>query len=337
MRSSIHYTSQGLLSTATALAIFLAVWRRGGVVLAAFAVILAVCYALASLLSNRARLNLAIVALFFASLPWLGLGHGEFVAMGPHEQILPTIQLPNTIHNLLFWPYWAAETPLYILAEYSDACNEVICFAGEGLMTVRPFVVFVYWLGIGLAIVSPAAASLVRLRRRGDVSHSMTPRCQPMPPTITIDGLVQQPATLAFADLAAWDEAGQVRDMSRIDPKRKGDALRLSALLDRVKPRAQAKYLTLHASRDDFHASIPLEAVRERALLIYQLDGQPLPESAGGPVRFYIPDFAACHTSEIDECANVKFVDRIELTATRGQDNRPHDEKEHAELHERQG
>ena len=41
------------------------------------------------------------------------------------------------------------------------------------------------------------------------------------------------------------------------------------------------------------------------------------------------------HTDEIDECANVKFVDRIELTILRGHDNRPTDEAEHQDLHRR--
>jgi hypothetical protein len=70
--------------------------------------------------------------------------------------------------------------------------------------------------------------------------------------------------------------------------------------------------------------------------LIYQLDGQPLSVENGGPFRFSIPDFAACHTHEIDECANVKFVDHIELTPAAGFDNRPHDGQSHEELHERQ-
>jgi DMSO/TMAO reductase YedYZ molybdopterin-dependent catalytic subunit len=153
---------------------------------------------------------------------------------------------------------------------------------------------------------------------------------------LTIDGEVVSPVTLSFDELAAFDAAHQVADVSRIDPKRKGDAITLAGLLARVRPKAGVKYLTLHASRDDFHASIPLDAVREKAILIYRLNGKPLPESAGGPVRFYIPDFAACHTSEIDECANVKFVDRIEFSAAPGKDNRPHDAAEHAELHERE-
>lgn len=152
---------------------------------------------------------------------------------------------------------------------------------------------------------------------------------------IEIQGRIARACHLAAKDLAALDARHQVADVSQIDPKRKGTAVTLAGLLELVGVAPDAKWLGLHSSKDNFHASIPLAAVRERALLIYQLDGGPLPESAGGPVRFFIPDFAACHTAEIDECANVKFVDRIELTAERGYDNRPHDDAQHAELHEK--
>lgn len=155
-------------------------------------------------------------------------------------------------------------------------------------------------------------------------------------PSLTIDGEVNRPLTLSFDDLSNINPAGQVIDVSRLDAKRSGDAVRLAALLQMAGVKPSARYLTLHASADDFHASIPLDAVRERAVLIYRLEDGPLPIKSGGPVRFFIPDFAACHTSEIDECANVKFVDRIELSAERGHDNRPSEEEEHARLHQRQ-
>jgi hypothetical protein len=155
-------------------------------------------------------------------------------------------------------------------------------------------------------------------------------------PLLTIDGDVHKPVQLTFADLAGLAEPYQVRDVSQLDPKRQGGAVRLVGLIELVEPRQSARYLTLHSSADDFHASIPLAAVLERAVLIYQQHGDPLPSSAGGPLRFFIPDFTACHTSEIDECANVKFVDRLELSADRGFDNRPLDEQEHAELHQRE-
>lgn len=153
---------------------------------------------------------------------------------------------------------------------------------------------------------------------------------------LTIDGEVESPVTLSFEDLSALPFACQVQDVSRLDAKRRGDAIRLAGLLERVRPKPGARYLTLHSSTDDFHASIPLDAVRETAILIYRLNGAPLPSQAGGPLRFFIPNHTACHTSEIDECANVKFVDRIELSADKGFDNRPHDEQQHAELHERE-
>ncbi|HEX5444446.1 MAG TPA: molybdopterin-dependent oxidoreductase [Pirellulales bacterium] len=154
--------------------------------------------------------------------------------------------------------------------------------------------------------------------------------------SITIDGEVDYPLKLSFDDLSRIEPAQQVIDVSRLDAKRSGDAVRLTALLQMAGVKPTAQYLTLHASADDFHASIPLAAVRDAAVLIYRLNGQPLPAKSGGPVRFFIPDFAACHTAEIDECANVKFVDRIELSAQRGRDNRPSEEEEHARLHQRQ-
>ena len=153
---------------------------------------------------------------------------------------------------------------------------------------------------------------------------------------LTVSGDVQHPRSLTFDDLSAIAAEHQIADVSRLIPGRKGDAVKLSGILELVQPRSTARYLGLHASADNFHASIPLAAVVDRALVIYRLEGQPLPAKTGGPVRFFIPDFAACHTGEIDECANVKFVDSLELTVEKGFDNRPHDGASHEELHRKQ-
>ena len=169
------------------------------------------------------------------------------------------------------------------------------------------------------------------------------------PPLLSITGEVDHPLALDWAALAAVQP--QVADVSSLDPKRTGAAITLAGLLKLAQVRPAAKYLGLHSSRDDFHASIPLAAVKNSAVLIYSIDGQPLPLSAGGPIRFLVPDLAACHTAaaadniagatdhsaEIDECANVKYLDSLELTSERGYDNRPTEEEEHAELHRRQG
>lgn len=158
----------------------------------------------------------------------------------------------------------------------------------------------------------------------------------PDEPTLKVSGELTSPREFRFADLAAIPAQDQIVDVQKIDPKRQGDAVTLDGLLRLVGVKPAAKYLGLHSQTDNFHASIPLDPVRSRAFVIYRLHGQPLEVRNGGPFRFYIPDFAACHTHEIDECANVKFVDHIELTAEMGFDNRPHDSQEHAELHQRQ-
>ena len=61
--------------------------------------------------------------------------------------------------------------------------------------------------------------------------------------------------------------------------------------------------------------------------------GQAPEIDQGGPFRFLIRDPAACHTDELDDCANVKFLNRIELSVRRGRDTRPQNEEEHARLH----
>ena len=154
---------------------------------------------------------------------------------------------------------------------------------------------------------------------------------------LEVTGEVLEPQSLSTEELLSIPSAFQIADVSEIDPKRRGRAVRLAGLLERVKPKATARYLGLHASRDDFHASIPLEAVKDRAVVIFLDEGRPLSDKAGGPFRFFIPDHKQCRMDEIDECANVKFVDRIEFTAEKGFDNRPHDEEEHANLHAKEG
>ena len=150
---------------------------------------------------------------------------------------------------------------------------------------------------------------------------------------LRIDGEVEHPLELTFDDLAAIPAADQVLDVSRFHPTRKGDGVTLAALLSKAGPNSLATYLTLHATADDFHASVPLAEVRGEGTVVYKLDGAPLPVKNGGPIRFLIRNPAACHTDALDDCANVKFVDRIELTAGKGRDNRPETEAEHEKLH----
>jgi DMSO/TMAO reductase YedYZ molybdopterin-dependent catalytic subunit len=156
-------------------------------------------------------------------------------------------------------------------------------------------------------------------------------------PTLIIDGAVEQPLTLSLADLASLPTSSQVPDVSRFHPQRCGDGVELEAILERVRPQAEANYLTLHAERDDFHVSVPLEPVRAEGIVVYHRGGEPLSAEQGGPIRFLIRDPSACHTSELDDCANVKYLSRIELSVRRGRDTRPRTDAEHDRLHGKAG
>jgi DMSO/TMAO reductase YedYZ molybdopterin-dependent catalytic subunit len=157
----------------------------------------------------------------------------------------------------------------------------------------------------------------------------------PMSDTIVleVDGAVEKPLRLSFADLEALPESAQVHDVSRFHPSRRGDGVLLEALLLQAGVKPGANYLTLHADRDDFHVSIPLAPVRDQGIVVYRQGALRLSVEQGGPIRFLIRDPSACHTAELDECANVKYLSRIELTERRGRDTRPADEGAHAALH----
>jgi DMSO/TMAO reductase YedYZ molybdopterin-dependent catalytic subunit len=153
---------------------------------------------------------------------------------------------------------------------------------------------------------------------------------------LTIEGAVERLLRLTFADLEALPEPAQIRDVSRFHPTRRGDGVALDAILERAGVPPASNYLTLHADRDDFHVSVPLDAIRGQGIVVYRLGPDRLGLEDGGPIRLLIRDPSVCHTGELDECANVKYLSRIELTERRGRDTRPTNEAAHTALHESQ-
>lgn len=153
---------------------------------------------------------------------------------------------------------------------------------------------------------------------------------------LVIDGLVERPLRLTFDQLDSLPEPARVTDVSRFHPRRRGDGVTLDAVLQRAGVRPEANYATLHADRDDFHVSVPLEPLRQQGVIVYRLGNGRLAIEDGGPIRFIVRDPTACHTGELDECANVKYLSRIELTTRRGRDTRPSSEAEHEALHRAQ-
>lgn len=148
--------------------------------------------------------------------------------------------------------------------------------------------------------------------------------------TLRLEGEVEQPLELGFEELSRLP--GQVEDLARIVPGREGGAIRLATLLERAVPHAAATHATLISGDGGFRASVPLGALTD-AVVAYRQGAEPLSGSRGGPFRFFVPEGAACASAEIDQCANVKFLATIRLTAGRGEDTRPTNPTEHAALH----
>lgn len=133
-------------------------------------------------------------------------------------------------------------------------------------------------------------------------------------------------------DCAALPQSAQIPDVSALVPGRAGRGVLLSALLDRAKPTSGgsrgARFLHVASQDPAFAVSLPLADV-SHAIVVYSLDGAPLPEKKGGPFRLLVPGHR-------DECVHVKQVLSLELSDRPGRDTRPQDDAEHEALH-RQG
>ncbi len=156
-----------------------------------------------------------------------------------------------------------------------------------------------------------------------------------MASVLRITGLVSRPGEFDLPALKALP--GQVFDISTVLPGREGGGVRLSALLDAVGPLSDARYITLEAENGPFSASVPIRAVLDQGLVVYRLGDGPLPAEKGGPTRFYIVDVESCGLAEVDACANVKNLARIDLSRDPGPDLRPTTQRDHDVLHAAQG
>ncbi len=138
---------------------------------------------------------------------------------------------------------------------------------------------------------------------------------------LTVDGHVSSPSVFNRDSLSALPSESRIEDVSTLDPNRSGRAATLAGLLDQACPTDDATHVTLH-SDDGFSASLPIADVRDLGIVLFEQDGEPLGGRFGGPFRFLIPNAAECKTADLDACANVKHLVRIELTAGAGRDTR---------------
>lgn len=151
---------------------------------------------------------------------------------------------------------------------------------------------------------------------------------------LEIGGEVETPKKFDFTSLHSLPN--QIENVSEVLPGKEGAAVSLQSILDHVGATGAARYITLECTDGKFSASVPLNLVRD-AIILYRLDGRPLPENKGGPYRFLIPRASECHVSDVDACANVKYLGRMTFDAVRGKDTRPTNDTLHAAHHQKEG
>lgn len=136
------------------------------------------------------------------------------------------------------------------------------------------------------------------------------------PGVLVIDGAVVQPVTLDREAIQQLPQDHQVTDVGTVMSGLKGRAIKVSGLLDVPALGIEADHVTFHSLDGKYAATLTLPQAREHGLLIYDLDGESLPDAKGGPFRLITPGLG-------DLCANVKGVARIEVRVGTGKDTRP--------------
>jgi DMSO/TMAO reductase YedYZ molybdopterin-dependent catalytic subunit len=138
------------------------------------------------------------------------------------------------------------------------------------------------------------------------------PDLRPVSYRLAVGGLVERPQTFTLRDLRALPATRQVSDFHCVTGWTVEDVhwtgVRLSRLLEQVRPAATAHAVRFVSAEPGYHDSLTLDQARlADVVLAYGMDGKPLSRPHGAPVRLVIP--------EMYGYKSVKWVSRIELLA----------------------
>ena len=110
---------------------------------------------------------------------------------------------------------------------------------------------------------------------------------------LTVDGHVTAPFTLSAAELRALAPTHLTRDFQCVTGWRVHDVkwtgVRLADLLDRAGVRPGAGGVVFHSFDGIYTESLTLDQARgDDVLVAYEMEGKPLSDAHGGPVRLYV-------------------------------------------------
>lgn len=131
-----------------------------------------------------------------------------------------------------------------------------------------------------------------------------------------IDGDVIQPLSLDRIAIRQLPDEFHVEDVGAFLPGMTARAVKVRGLLEIPAIRLGADHVTFHSHDGAYAATLTLEQARDFGLLLYEVEGGPVPLERGGPFRLITPGLD-------DLCAHVKGVGRIEIRSGSGKDSRP--------------
>ncbi len=142
---------------------------------------------------------------------------------------------------------------------------------------------------------------------------SPMPRFDPATWRLRIDGLVENPMELTYAQLLALPRVEQTSDFLCVTGWSVKDVqwtgVRFADLLAAAKPRPQAGALNLVSAEVPYVDTLTMkQAMVDDAMLAYQMDGRPLKRVHGAPTRVVMPKMYGYK--------GVKWLSRIEVVAT---------------------
>jgi DMSO/TMAO reductase YedYZ molybdopterin-dependent catalytic subunit len=144
---------------------------------------------------------------------------------------------------------------------------------------------------------------------------STMPRFDPKTWRLRIEGLVEEPLALTYAELLRLPRTEQVSDFHCVTGWTVRDVrwagVRFRDLLSGARPRSDARVLSFVSAERPYVDTLTIEQAELRdAMLAYEMDGKPLRREHGAPVRVVIPDMYGYK--------NVKWVERIVVGRSAG-------------------
>lgn len=146
-----------------------------------------------------------------------------------------------------------------------------------------------------------------------------------IPPTewmLTLDGLVEKPAKLDWAQFNALPQVTDVSDFHCVTTWSKYDCrwsgVAFTTLFELVQPKPGAKFVYF-TSYDGYSTNVPLEhCLDDDVLVATQFDGAPVSREHGGPARVIIPKLYAWKGAKFVKTITFLAEDRLGFWEVRG-------------------